>query len=109
VFSHNNQTKVMRDESCVMSKIWRRLVSIDSSSTHHSSLITHHSSLITHHSSLITHDSSLITPFLSPFQRAFAPGVIVTNHQNSDEDKHLDECEFRKRKVVTHENDRPGQ
>ena len=53
-----------------------------------------------------THHSSL---FLRPFQRALAPGVVVTNNENSDKDKHLDERELSEREIVAHENDRPGQ
>ena len=44
-----------------------------------------------------------------PLQRAFAPGVVVTNNQDSDEHKHLDERELRKGKIVAHKDDGPGQ
>src|SRR5690242_18854893 len=43
-----------------------------------------------------------------PLQRAFAPGVVVTNNQNRDKDKHLDEREFCKGKVIAHEDNCPG-
>src|SRR6185369_8030243 len=57
---------------------------------------------------ILNHQLAIING-LCPFQRAFAPGVVVTNDQNSDEDKHLDQGELRKRKIVAHEDDRPGQ
>ena len=52
--------------------------------------------------------SSLI-PSLCPFERAFAPRVIITDYQNADEDEHLDQREFGKRKIIAHEDDGPGQ
>jgi len=62
--------------------------------------------LSTHHSSLITYYSLLS---LRPFERAFAPRVVITNNQYRDKDKHLDESEFREREIVAHENNRPRQ
>src|SRR5215212_9987034 len=44
-----------------------------------------------------------------PLQRAFPPRVIISDYENRDEHKHLDEREFRKREVVAHEDYRPGQ
>ena len=44
-----------------------------------------------------------------PFQRAFAPGIVITDYQNSDKDEHLDQGELGKREVVTHENNGPRQ
>src|SRR6266850_337603 len=58
----------------------------------------------THHSSLSTHHF-----VLGPFQCAFAPRVIVTNYQNTDEDKHLNQRKFCEGKIVAHENDGPWQ
>jgi len=46
---------------------------------------------------------------LCPFERALPPGVIISNDQNADEDKHLDECELSEGKISAHENDCPGQ
>src|SRR5438309_3126482 len=57
-------------------------------------------------SSLITHHSSLL---LGPLQRAFAPSVIIANHQDADENKHLDERELGEREIFTHEDDCPRQ
>jgi len=44
-----------------------------------------------------------------PFQRALAPGVVITNNKNRNEDKHFNQRELRERKIVTHEDYRPGQ
>ena len=46
---------------------------------------------------------------LSPFEGAFAPRVVITDYQNSDEDEHLDQRKLREREIVAHEDDRPGQ
>src|SRR5580765_4341348 len=57
--------------------------------------------------------SSLIPPPSSlqscPFEGAFAPRVIITDYENADENEHLDQREFGKRKIIAHKNDRPGQ
>src|ERR1051326_3712165 len=44
-----------------------------------------------------------------PLQRAFAPGVVVTDDQNRDKNKHLDEGKSCKGKVISHEDNRPRQ
>src|SRR6266446_6782902 len=46
---------------------------------------------------------------LRPFQRALAPRVVITNYQNSDEDKHLNQRELCKREIFAHKYDCPGQ
>src|SRR6266700_7635352 len=46
---------------------------------------------------------------LSPFQRAFTPRVIITNDQDSNEDKHFHQRKLREREIVAHENNRPRQ
>ena len=47
--------------------------------------------------------------FLRPFKRAFAPRVVITNHQDPYEDEHLDKRELREREIIAHENDCPGK
>src|SRR5260370_24426476 len=44
-----------------------------------------------------------------PFKRAFAPGVVQTHNQNPNEDKHLDQRKLRKRKIIAHKDNCPGQ
>src|SRR6185369_14586602 len=44
-----------------------------------------------------------------PLQRAFAPCVIVTDDQNPDEHKHLEQRKLREREIVTHKNYHPWQ
>ena len=44
-----------------------------------------------------------------PFERSFAPGVVITNNQDSDKNKHLDQSELGEREVISHENDSPWQ
>src|SRR6266496_1567855 len=46
---------------------------------------------------------------LGPLECAFAPGVVVTNDQDGDENKHLEQGKFGEREIVAHENNRPGQ
>src|SRR6266480_6067786 len=59
-------------------------------------------------SGLILHPSAFLLSS-RPFKRAFPPRVVITNHQYCDKDKHLQERKFRKREVVAHKNNRPGQ
>src|SRR5215213_743335 len=56
-----------------------------------------------------TKPSSCSAINLGPLQRALAPGIVVTDNKDRDEDKHFDERERRKRKVVAHEDDCPGE
>src|SRR5688572_9604071 len=47
--------------------------------------------------------------FSRPLQRAFTPGVIIANYQNSDKHKHLEQRKLREGEVVAHEDYRPRQ
>src|SRR5256714_9822661 len=58
--------------------------------------------------SFIIPHSSFIT-FLCPFERALAPGVVVADDEDADEDEHFEEREFGEREVVAHEDDGPGE
>src|SRR5688572_23358655 len=44
-----------------------------------------------------------------PLERALPPRVVVSDNKNRNEHKHLDHGKLRKREVVAHENDGPGQ
>src|SRR4030095_9901871 len=46
---------------------------------------------------------------LRPFQRAFAPRVIISHDQNANENEHLDQSELSEREVVAHKDYRPRQ
>src|SRR5205823_4546222 len=60
-------------------------------------------------STVVRTNPSSCSAMLRPFERAFAPRVVVTNNQDTDEDKHLDQRELSERKIITHENDSPRQ
>src|ERR1044072_2881128 len=46
---------------------------------------------------------------LCPLQRALPPRVVISDDENRDEHKHLNQGKFCKRKVITHEDNGPGQ
>jgi len=57
----------------------------------------------------ISNQKSTISNTLGPLERAFAPCIVITHHENRYEHKHLDQCELSEGKVITHEYYRPRQ
>ena len=56
------------------------------------------------------HDLRFTRAFaLRPLQRPLAPGVVITNNQDTDKYKHLDQGKLGKAEIVAHKDDGPGQ
>src|SRR5882724_8051644 len=46
---------------------------------------------------------------LGPFKCAFAPGVVITDHENTYENQHLNQSKRCEGEIITHKNNCPGQ
>src|ERR671917_1479548 len=60
-------------------------------------------------STVVSTMPSWCSAMLCPFEGALAPGVVVADDEDADEDEHLDEGELGEGEVVAHVDDGPRQ